>query len=453
MAGNDPYIPPTVVMPNPGGAAPAQRPFGAFGDAPAFGAGLSAGAGSEFDAAEARPGVNPLVDAAADLFDLVVYLQSQAQPVAIEPLKDKTLALVRRFENKAAEAGVEPTVADVARYAVAATIDDQIMAKPWGLQSGWQNQTLVAALYGEVIGGERFFEFLEEAERAPDRFGDLIEFMYLCLSLGFQGVYRRSGGAPGQGVEGHRGKAFEAIRMRRDGLPGALSVRWRGVDAIRKPFREIVPLWLAGAVSLAVTAGLFFLAVFMIGGETARAVTAAGDIPPVAEVAIETLDPPAKPPPPPPPQPQQKRVEGFLEDEIAQGLVSVFEEGGQLRIRIAGEGMFASARATLLPRYEAVLSKVATALNGEPGRVVVEGHSDAAPIKTARFPSNFHLSEARAAAVAAFMRPLLANPDRLDVIGLGATQLLDQQNPRGAVNRRVELVLEAQPTIVTSQGN
>ena len=430
MTGSTPYVPPTVVLPNPGGAGPATVIGGAAPRAAAF------------DASEARPGVNPLVDAAADLFDLVIYLQGQATPLEIATLRAKTVALVNRFDARTAAAGIAPEVAGVARYAIAATIDDQIMARPWGLASGWQHATLVGALYDEVIGGERFFEYLDEAIRDPGRFGDLIEFMYLCLSLGFQGIYRRR---DRQGLDAARARAFEAIRSHRRGFAEGLSLRWRGVEATRKPLRDVVPLWLVGAASLALMAGLFFLAVFAIGGQTARAVDAATGLPPAGEVAIVTLDPPAPPPPPPPPPPQQDRVSGFLRDEIARGLVTVTQEGGQVRIRLAGEGMFASGQARLQPDFETILGKVADALNGEPGRVIVEGHSDAAPIRTARFPSNFHLSEARAAAVAAFLRPRLTRPDRLDVEPRGATQLLDPANPRGAVNRRVELVLERQP--------
>lgn len=426
----DPYIPPTVVLPNPGGAAPhAATVIG----------GRIAASGSAFDATAARPGVNPLVDAASDLFDLVVYLQAQATPVDVVALRAKCIGLVGRFDAKASAAGVEPATAGVARYAIAATIDDQVMARPWGLESGWQHATLVGALYEEVIGGERFFEYLDEAIRDPGRYGDLIEFMYLCLSLGFQGVYRRK---DRQGLEAQRARAFEAIRARRGGFAQGLSLRWKGAETTRRPLREIAPLWLVTALSAAVAAGLFFLAVFATGGQTGRAVAAVADMTPQGEVEIVILDAPAPPPAPPPPEPQETRVRGFLQAEIDAGLVEVFEEAGQVRIRLTGDGMFASAQATLLPKFEPVIAKVADALNGEPGRVSVEGHSDAAPIRTARFPSNFHLSEARAQAVAAFMRPLLTRPDRIDVTGLGATHPIDRANPRGAVNRRVEMVLD-----------
>jgi type VI secretion system protein ImpK len=439
MPGSDrPPIPPTVVLPKPGAANPRlwREEAAAAATFPGFRAQPPA-----FDAAEARPGVNPLVDAAADLFDLIVYLQSQTTAVDIATLRAKTLALVRRFEAVAGAAGVAPQVVDAARYAVVATVDDLVMAKPWGLEGGWDRQKLVAAIYGEVVGGERFFDLLAQAEARPDLYGDLIEFMYVCLSLGFVGAFRMRDRGDAADLQSYRAKAFEAIRSRRGGFATLLSPRWKGTEAARRPLREIVPLWLAGAVSLAATAAVFFAFVFVTGGATARAVMATSALEPVPEVEIVMLEEPA-PRPSPPPEPQQMRLERFLADEITAGRVQVFVEGGQTRIRLVSEGMFRSGQAVLQEQYKPIIQKVAVALNDEGGRVLVEGHSDAAPISTARFPSNFHLSKARAEAVAAFMRGFLGQPGRLDVTGRGDTVLLDPKQPRGAVNRRVELVLD-----------
>lgn len=429
-SGNDRQIPRTIVVPNPGGAAPETR------EAPTARTPEIA-----HEATEARTGVNPLVDAASDLFDLIVYLRGQTTPVETAPLRGKILALLKEFEVRAAGAGVEPGSVQVARYAIAATIDDEVMSLPWGMNSGWQHSTLVGALYDEVIGGERFFEYLAEAQSDPDRYGDLIEFMYLCISLGFQGVYRRRGPGGLEELEAHRAKAFRAIRNRRSGFAEQLSVRWRGVETQRKPLRELVPTWLAASIAVLVVAVGYFWAVYMAGNETGRAVAQVQQMPPAAEVAVATLEPPAPKEEIKYVQPQKDRVSGFLEPEIRQGLVEVFEAGGRVRVRVVGEGMFASGSATLQETFEPVLTRVAEALNDEPGEVILEGHSDAAPISTARFPSNFHLSEARAEAVAAFMRPILEESERLQVVGYGERYLLDPENPRSAANRRVELVL------------
>ena len=41
--------------------------------------------------------------------------------------------------------------------------------------------------FREVSGGERFFDILRNVEQDPVRFAAVLELMYLCLSLGFEG--------------------------------------------------------------------------------------------------------------------------------------------------------------------------------------------------------------------------------------------------------------------------
>ena len=52
----------------------------------------------------------------------------------------------------------------------------------------------------------------------------------------------------------------------------------------------------------------------------------------------------------------------------------------------------------------AVIQRVAAALNEVSGEVVVNGYTDNQPIRTARYPSNWHLSQERAQAVSAMLQ-------------------------------------------------
>ena len=79
--------------------------------------------------------------------------------------------------------------------------------------------------------------------------------------------------------------------------------------------------------------------------------------------------------------------------------------------------------------------------------MLVNGYTDNQPIRTARFPSNFELSQARADAVAAVLRAKLSDPNAraaprasgdADPIASNATPDGRQQN------RRTEIVLRAQ---------
>src|SRR3546814_16852725 len=68
----------------------------------------------------------------------------------------------------------------------------------------------------------------------------------------------------------------------------------------------------------------------------------------------------AAPPPPPPPiaAPEQlPRIKGFLEEEIAEGLVVVFEDQNTITVRILNEGMFASGSSEVQDRFLPVLER------------------------------------------------------------------------------------------------
>ena len=97
---------------------------------------------------------------------------------------------VREFEQRALQTGMDTRSLRAARYALCATIDDLVLSTPWGSHSAWTSQSLTSMFHNEVSGGERFFDILEGMEREMGRHGDVVELMYLCLSLGFEGRYR-----------------------------------------------------------------------------------------------------------------------------------------------------------------------------------------------------------------------------------------------------------------------
>ena len=117
--------------------------------------------------------------------------------------------------------------------------------------------------------------------------------------------------------------------------------------------------------------------------------------------------------------------------------------GNTLTVRLAGEGMFPSASDTLEPRFEAVVDRVAAALDDEEGQIIVAGHSDNIPIKTARFPSNLALSLARAKSVMNRISGALTNKDRLTAEGRADKEpIASNETAEGrAKNRRIEVIL------------
>jgi type VI secretion system protein ImpK len=133
----------------------------------------------------------------------------------------------------------------------------------------------------------------------------------------------------------------------------------------------------------------------------------------------------------------------LLADEIAQGRIALEAVAEGERLRIAGDGLFASGSVTVNDRYVSLIKRIAGALEQLQGEVRVVGHSDDRPIRTLRYPSNWHLSRARAASVASLLSLDLSDPQRVQSDGVGdAEPMVSNETREGrARNRRVEITL------------
>ena len=124
--------------------------------------------------------------------------------------------------------------------------------------------------------------------------------------------------------------------------------------------------------------------------------------------------------------------------------VQVTESG--IAIKIADPIGFASGSADLQPHLHKVLSDIALIINQAPGsQIRVEGHTDNVPISTARFPSNWELSAARALSVVRHMsRAGGIDPARMSAIGYGEYRPLlpNTTAENRSANRRIEIYVD-----------
>jgi chemotaxis protein MotB len=135
-----------------------------------------------------------------------------------------------------------------------------------------------------------------------------------------------------------------------------------------------------------------------------------------------------------------------LDKEIKAGQVKLTELKGKLTVRMAEKVLFASGSATIGRDGRAALTKIAEAFRGVQGRIIrVEGHTDNVPIRTARFPSNWELSAARAIAVVRLLQDQGVDPALLGAAGYAEFQpVAPNDSPEGrAENRRIEISLAA----------
>ena len=115
--------------------------------------------------------------------------------------------------------------------------------------------------------------------------------------------------------------------------------------------------------------------------------------------------------------PAESRLTEFLAPEIREGLVAVRDEDGRSIIILRGDGLFAPGSATISDKFLPVLGRVSDALNSVTGQVKITGHTDDQPIRSVRFPSNWHLSKERANSVMQILAAKGVLPGRLSAEG------------------------------------
>ena len=422
----------TMMVPTPGGRRAPPRPAEAAPGVPSQAAPPASLPGS---------GLNALVAAANPLLALVVPLRSTAQPPDLQQLRERLAAGVKTFEEQARAAQVPVETIAAARYVLCTLLDETIAGTAWG--SGvWGTRSLLVAFHNEASGGEKVFLILQRLSQNPSANLDLLELIYLCLSLGLEGRYRLLERGQEQ-LATLRERLLQLVKQERGGFDADLSPQWRGEPVTRVSTLNRIPLWV-----MAAGACVLLLAVQLVCGvllnrasdpvfarlSTIRVATAASAPAPAAAPTAAAA------------ATAVSKVAGFLAPEVAQGLVTVRETAERSVITLRGDGMFGAGSAEVASQFAPLLARIGDALQTLPGKIIVTGHTDATrPGLSARFPSNYDLSKARAAGVTAMLAARAGPPTRYSVEGRGDTepQAANDTPANRARNRRVDIVVLA----------
>ena len=132
--------------------------------------------------------------------------------------------------------------------------------------------------------------------------------------------------------------------------------------------------------------------------------------------------------------------EAKLRQQLRSSGVSVVRDGDNINLIMPGNITFPSNGRDLRADFYNVLDSVAIVLEEfEKTTIVSAGYTDS----TGSDAYNQQLSEARASAVASYLKTKKVNPVRFEIIGFGESNpVADNATPEGrAANRRVELTL------------
>jgi type VI secretion system protein ImpK len=407
--------------------------------------------------------VPTIVRSAAPLLNLAHSLRNTEEQPDINELRRVTIDAVGRYERDLASARISPERARAAHYVICATIDDVVLSKRWGVRAGWARSGLVSTFHMDVTGGDRVFDLLDHFQQSPGTNKDLLLLIYLCLSLAFEGRTRVS---PRGSLE--LGRIRDSLYKTLLGQYGVfereLSPHWRGVSARHKPLRTAVALWtILSVLVLLFALGYMFFTLSLNKASDATFERLANlpprdtpsvliDTPKLKDVIVQTPPPVKKQPETPPPlvMPQPTPLDNllaFLQPEVDRKLVTLSNSNGRLLVRINNSGLFDTGSADVSDRFRDLLQRIGGALASEKFRAVVVGYTDNVPIRTAQFPSNWHLSEARARAVGDILATYTGKDAILTEGRADSDPLASNETPEGReANRRTEILVLTDPT-------
>lgn len=406
--------------------------------------------------------VPAMVTEAAPLLNLAHALRMQKSAPDIKLLRRDTIAAIKSYETALGAAGILPEQARAAHYVVCATLDDVIRNTNWG--GDWSVEGLVSTFHHDVTGGDKVFELLSYFQTAASANRDLLLLIYLCLSLGFEGRTRVS---PRGALElaQIRDNLYRTLRSQFGTFERDLSPAWKGEAARHSPLRSGPLFWLLSGAAVLVLALVFFTLSMLLNRATDVTLDRMAGLPPgeapslmipepaVVEAAPEVVLPPEvvvetvpEPTPPPVPEvPETKAIDtfiSFLQPEVDEGLVRLYRDGDAVLVRIANAGTFAPGGARIDPEFLDIFDRIGQALSAEDFDVTVLGHTDNLPIRSAPFPSNFHLSTARANAVRDVLVTYTGS-ERVDIRGEADLRpIAGNDTPEGREqNRRTEILV------------
>ena len=142
-----------------------------------------------------------------------------------------------------------------------------------------------------------------------------------------------------------------------------------------------------------------------------------------------------------------EQIEKIIEENSLAEQAEIQVGQNSVRIRIKGQILFSAGEAWLKYDSFKFLDGIADAMNLYEFFLLVEGHTDSRNISTDRFPSNWELSGARAAAVVRYLIDKGIANDRLSGIGHASNYpIASNETQEGRMeNRRVELIFTKKP--------
>jgi len=131
-----------------------------------------------------------LPESCSKILTLIIKMRA-AQELGAEPeLRERLKKLLKSWEQDCRRADIPQKDINIAKFALAAFIDETLSNSNWSEKETWTAAPLQAELFNRGDAGKEFFVLLEQLRQRRKVHPGLLEVFYLCLALGFEGQHQ-----------------------------------------------------------------------------------------------------------------------------------------------------------------------------------------------------------------------------------------------------------------------
>ncbi|MBL8123763.1 MAG: type IVB secretion system protein IcmH/DotU [Pyrinomonadaceae bacterium] len=207
---------------------------------------------------------NDLITFAGPIFDLVLRLKAGIVAPSNE-LRPKVASMLDDFEKRAERYRFNHKVVNVAKFGLAAFVDETVLTANFPLRNEWEKNPLQLQYFGEQLAGNKFFDKLDSMLGQIEITQDAVEIYYYCLLLGFKGKY---------GVY-EQEKLLERMQTTANALVKVgkikaveLSPNWIANDQPKPPEKRGLPVWAKiGAMAFVGLGFIVYLVMFLLSSK------------------------------------------------------------------------------------------------------------------------------------------------------------------------------------------
>ena len=220
---------------------------------------------------------NLILDAATPLIGLAIRLRHMEACDDIDELHRRVHNDIEAFDTELRNRGYDAPSVIAARYCLCSFIDESMMSTPWGADSFWPERTMLSIFHNQAWGGEQFFGVLERVLDQSSRYQDLLEFLYICVGMGFEGKFHVM----------HNGRnmldrlldtVYQMMIKHRGEAPDSLCAPEANIVINRENLRNNIPLWFISCIGAACLTAIYLAFRIPLEKEIAQITKAISDI-------------------------------------------------------------------------------------------------------------------------------------------------------------------------------